>query len=60
MKISDIKCRCVFVNFNEEKSVPQHSLYITSELNKCAYSCDPHFTQFDVKVPQFETNLRTI
>lgn len=54
------KCRCVFVDFNKDKSVPQNSLYITSELNKYVHSCNSHFATFDVKLPQFETNLRTI
>lgn len=54
------KCRCVFVNFNKDKSVPQNSLHNTSELNKNVFSCNPQFAQFDVKVPQLETDLRTI
>lgn len=50
-----MKCRCVFVHFNKDKSVPQNSFHITCELNK--YSCHPHFAQFDVNFPQFETNF---
>lgn len=41
-----MKCRCVFVNFNKDKSVPRNSLHITCELNKYVHSCNQNDASF--------------